>query len=117
MAMLEAFVYDPLISWRLLAGKNEENTAAAVAPNSGASADPTGPQEDATGASSSTTEIMARTLVLGHGDSDGPAVLKREDDTGVQYNMPIAQSMIDKSARIRQDELADEPDSDNLNAR
>ncbi len=112
MAMLEAFVYDPLISWRLLTGKNDEEANAAAVP---ASASTEGMTDPAVGAvPESPVDILQKQLsrisVMDDDNAEAPI------DQDVHLNIPIVQSMIDtKVNRSRIEE--DEPDSDNLNQR
>lgn len=119
MAMLEAFVYDPLISWRLLTGKGEDE--AVIIPPDGL---PGVNSEDGRHGTDANTkspidllgEQISRTMAVRTGAMNEDRVINIGNSVVNDHTQAIAQSMIDKTTRIRIPD-DDEPDSDNLNAR
>ncbi len=104
MAMLEAFVYDPLLSWRLLARKNEVDESI-PSNTSGVPA-----------ASASVDDVASSNPDESVHAMDDSEVETKVHDGDVNDNMPIAQSMIDRRSSAR-NEMDEEPNSENLNSR
>lgn len=116
MAMLEAFVYDPLISWRLLAGDGTaENTAVPIASGaSGGNLRSAASNEDDTGTSKSSVEQLRVQIAAGSllGGPGAPA--DRNQSMRNQSMRDMKGPNIGGAALLGED---GEPLQENLNAR
>lgn len=77
MAMLEAFVYDPLISWRLLANNNAGETAVPIASGASGNLRSQASNEDDTASKTSVDQLRAQLAagsLLGGGGGGGSPV-------------------------------------------
>lgn len=118
MAMLEAFVYDPLISWRLLAGDGTaENTAVPIASGASGNLRSAASNEDDTGTSKSSVEQLRVQIAAGSllgGPSAAADIVNRNQSMRNQSMRDMKGANIGSAALLGED---GEPLQENLNAR